>query len=106
MIPNLFSVNIFPVDNEITEQILNTPNCRIERIISGGQSTPEGFWYDQDEDEWVCLLAGKAIIEFQDSSPVTLDKGDYYFIPAHLKHRVSYTSTDPVCIWLAVFSKP
>ena len=74
----------------------------IERIISTGQTTPEGEWYDQKKDEWVILLQGEAKLLFEEGSDVKMVKGDYLFIKAHEKHRVIHTSVDPPCIWLAV----
>lgn len=88
---------------EIFEQILQSGSVRIERIISQGQVSPEGYWYDQDEDEWVMVVQGAARIQFDDDSIMELKQGDYHLIPAHKKHRVTYTSSTPVCIWLAVF---
>ena len=40
--------------------LLTTPDLRIERIVSTGQASPPGFWYDQDWAEWVLVLAGQA----------------------------------------------
>src|SRR5262249_41930037 len=42
---------------EIVETLLAAPGVRIERIVSFGQASPDGFWYDQAEAEWVLLLA-------------------------------------------------
>lgn len=106
MVKNLFSAINADPKAEISEVILHNNNFRIEKIISFGQISPENFWYDQAEDEWVCLLDGNAILELDNGCMVNLSKGEHYFIPAHQKHRVSFTSSDPVCIWLAVFSKP
>jgi cupin 2 domain-containing protein len=77
-------------------------NLRIERIISCGQTTPSHEWFDQDLDEWVILLQGEAILMYEDSRQSSLKAGDYLFIPAHCRHRVAFTSTEPPCIWLAV----
>lgn len=74
---------------------------RIERIVSNGHASPEGFWYDQDEQEWVLLLEGEAEIEFAKSEPVHLTRGDTLNLPAHTRHRVASTSRPAV--WLAVF---
>ena len=41
---------------EASGLLLERPGLRIERIVSWGQCSPEGFWYDQEEDEWVCLV--------------------------------------------------
>ncbi len=99
---NLFSQESANKDKEITEILSQTKTNRIERIISFGAQSPANFYYDQDEDEWVCLLEGSAKIQFEDKE-IELKKGEQLFIKAHQKHRVSYTSKD--CIWLAVFSK-
>ena len=88
---------------EVLEEILKSENVRIERIISSGQISPENFWYDQPENEWVILLQGEAIIDFMDGVETRLKNGDYLFLPAHQKHRVLYSSKEPPCIWLAVF---
>ena len=45
--------------------------------ISKGQSTPHNAWYDQDEGEFVMVLEGHAILEFEDDRMVTLQSGDY-----------------------------
>jgi cupin 2 domain-containing protein len=104
-IPGSFFENIpINLNQELTEQILNLKNIRIERIISHGHSSPEKFWYDQDENEWVIVLKGKAKLLFQDDArAVTLNEGDYIKIPKHVKHRVEWTTPDEATIWLAVF---
>jgi len=86
---------------EAFEDILRVPGVRIERIVSKGHSSPE--WYDQDEGEWVMVVAGRAIIEFADGSIYHLSAGDYLNIPAHCKHRVAWTDPDDLTIWLAVW---
>ena len=94
------------VPNNQKEEIallLKHPGIRIERITSKGQSSPEGFWYDQAEHEWVVLLKGKGIVEFGDGRKVELFPGDYLHIPAHTKHRVDYTTSDELTLWLAIF---
>ncbi|EHO18830.1 hypothetical protein HMPREF9466_02108 [Fusobacterium necrophorum subsp. funduliforme 1_1_36S] len=73
----------------------------MERILSGGQVSSE--WYNQEKEEWVCLLQGEAKLEYENGSILSLQKGDILFIPAHQKHKVIYTSEQ--CIWLCVFEK-
>ena len=73
---------------------------RVERIVSRSHATPEGYWYDQPDDEWVAVLEGSAEIAYADGTRVALRKGDSLLIPRRVKHRVAQTS-DP-CIWLAV----
>ena len=90
------------IGEEVFSAILSTPSVKLERIVSKGQVTPEGFWYDQNLDEWVILLRGEATILFENAETVNLMPGDYLLIPAHAKHRVTYTSSDPECVWLAL----
>jgi cupin 2 domain-containing protein len=93
----------FSVDEEITDLLISSDDIRIERIISFGQITAPDCWYDQTQNEFVLLLQGEARIVFEDGKEIHLTKGNYIEIPAHLRHRVSYTSDNPVCIWITVF---
>lgn len=88
---------------EFFEEIFRQGNVRVERILSNGQQSAEGFWYDQQEDEWVMLLEGSAAIECDNQHIIEMNAGDYLYIPARKKHRVKWTSSEPACIWLAVF---
>lgn len=88
-------------DQELFTTLLERPGCRIERIISYGQASPAGFWYDQAWDEWVLLLQGAAEIDLVDRH-VALSPGDHLFIPAGQKHRVTRTDPDQPTIWLAI----
>ena len=89
---------------ELIEEIAGGDHVRIERIVSKGHASPPDFWYDQECDEWVILLAGAARLLFADGEkPVSLKSGDHIFIPAHSKHRVEWTHPDQQTIWLAVF---
>lgn len=99
---NIFNLPESLPDKELFETLLSGENVKIERIISTGQTTPSGEWYDQETDEWVILLQGEAELSYADGSRIKLRAGDYIFIPAHQKHRVEYTSSSPSCIWLAV----
>ncbi len=75
--------------------------ARIERIVSDGQASPPGFWYDQEGDEWVVVLRGGADVEFADpAGEARLGQGDWLLIPAHRRHRVR--STEEGTLWLAV----
>jgi cupin 2 domain-containing protein len=77
---------------------------KIERIDSHGQASPEGFWYDQPQDEWVLLVKGDADLEIADQPPLTLKAGDHVLILGHVRHRVASTSAD--ALWLAVHVSP
>ena len=90
---------------EQVEELLQKDGVRIERITSMGQVSPEGFWYEQEENEWLMLLEGEARLQLESGEEISLKRGDTYFLPALKKHRVSYTSTEPICLWLAIFWK-
>ncbi len=74
--------------------------CRVERIVSFGHASPPGFWYEQDEDEWVVVLVGSAVLAFADGRVLGLHAGDWVSLPARCRHRVESVSDDAV--WLAV----
>lgn len=92
------------LSEEVTEILLKTNIIRIERIISNGQSSPDQFWYDQEENEWIIVLKGKAELLFETGNEiVNLVEGDYLNIPSHKKHRVQWTIPGTETIWLAIF---
>lgn len=93
---NIFDIPKGDMPQELIETLLENKNVRIERIVSKNHTTD---WYDQDEDEWLVLLAGDAEIEFEDKI-ITLTVGDTMFIPKHQKHRVAKTTE---CVWLCIF---
>ena len=98
---NLFSDIPDNSQEELFTTLLEHPGCRIERIISYGQVSPEDFWYDQAWDEWVLLIQGSAELELIDRQ-VSLSPGDHILITSGQKHRVSKTDPDQPTIWLAV----
>jgi cupin 2 domain-containing protein len=99
---NIFNLPASLPERELFESLISGDRIYLERIISTGQTTPVGEWYDQELDEWVLLLQGEASLSYADGSTVNLRAGDYLFIPAHQKHRVEHTSSQPPCIWLAI----
>jgi cupin 2 domain-containing protein len=89
---------------EIVLELVRSQSVRIERIVSTGQTTPIDRWYDQDQNEWVIVLKGKAELLFEGSNQIVpLETGDYVHIPAHARHRVVWTAIDEPTVWLAVF---
>jgi cupin 2 domain-containing protein len=77
---------------------------RVERIVSHGQTSPAGFWYDQDDAEWVLVVTGKARVTIEgEAEDRELRPGDSMFLPAHCRHRVAWTDPDQPTVWLAVF---
>jgi cupin 2 domain-containing protein len=102
---NILDLPSISPSQEVYETLVSSHDVLIERIISKGHATPAGEWYDQEQDEWVLLLQGEAVLAYTDGSLAIIKKGDYIFIPAHKQHRVEFTSTEPPCIWLAVHGK-
>ncbi len=105
----LMNVNNFlddiPADlpEELFTPLLTASNFRVERIVSHGHASPPGFWYDQDDNEWVLVIDGSATIEFEEQpEPVQLRPGSYLNIPAHARHRVVSTDPNQKTVWLAI----
>jgi cupin 2 domain-containing protein len=91
------------VEAEQTTELVATESLRIECIVSTGQASPPGFWYDQPRAEWVLLVAGSAGLLFEgETEPRVLQAGDYLLIPAHRRHRVAWTDVEHPTVWLAV----
>jgi cupin 2 domain-containing protein len=89
---------------ELFESIAASPQMRIERIVSRGHASPEGFWYDQPRNEWVMVVKGEAVLRFEQSGhTIRMKPGDHVNIIAGERHRVDWTSGSEDTIWLAVF---
>lgn len=103
---NLYSDLPKNCNEEFFTTLFHNPNCRIERIVSYGQCSPEEFWYDQSWDEWVLLLKGTAQLDIE-GQIVTLVPGDHMLIKAGQKHRVTHTDQNQPTVWLAIhFNEP
>ena len=102
MTENLFENLPTAIPDELIHVLSANHNVRIERIVSHGHSSPDDFWYDQEEQEWVIVLRGAARLQFEDTA-VDMKPGDFVNIPAHKKHRVEWTTRAEPTIWLAVF---
>lgn len=99
---NIFEkIKIDKKDEQFLE-IFKNDKIKIEKIVSNGQKSPQNFWYEQEKSEYILLLSGYAILEFEDFE-IELKKGDCLNIDAFLKHRVKFTSLDEPTIWFAVF---
>jgi cupin 2 domain-containing protein len=100
---NLLAALPQSLEAEQTTELVANENLRIERIVSTGQASPPGFWYDQAWTEWVLLVAGSAGLLFEgEAEPRVLRLGDYILIPPHRRHRVAWTDVDGPTVWLAV----
>lgn len=98
---NLFADIPDQLPEELFTCLLNKDKVKIERIVSKGHSTPPEQWYDQEQDEWVLVLEGQAILAYPHDT-LSLTAGDTVYIPAHTKHRVELTAPDIHTVWLAV----
>jgi cupin 2 domain-containing protein len=93
-----------PQAEELVDLLSEGPGLRIERIVSTGQASPEDQWYDQVRDEFVLLVAGAARLRIEgEASDRTLEPGGWIVIPAHCRHRVTWTQSLPPTIWLAIY---
>lgn len=101
MIPKIYK--LFRSDThggaESIEVLFKGRSFTLEHITSRGDSSDPHFWYEQDLDEWVALIAGTSTLDFESGS-LELTTGDAILIPAKLKHRVAHTSQDAV--WIAL----
>jgi len=100
---NLFAAIVAQAGQEEIAVLAEKAGARIERIVSTGQASPPGFWYDQAWTEWVVLFTGKAALRFEgEPEPRLLGPGDWLEIPAHSRHRVEWTDAERPTVWLAV----
>ena len=103
---NLFAAPPHGLAAEQTIALFADANVRIERIVSTGQASPPGFWFDQDWAEWVLVLAGSARLVIEGETQArTMHPGDYLLIPAHCRHRVDWTDPERPTVWLAVHAR-
>lgn len=91
---------------EIFETIAVARAVKVERIVSLGQSTPQGEWLSQEKEEWVFLVSGRARLLFEREGELALEPGDYCVIPAGVRHRVEWTDPQRQTVWLAVHYPP
>jgi cupin 2 domain-containing protein len=101
---NVLAPGASPGAGETVDVLLSTNGVRLERIVSRGEASPAGFWYDQAEAEWVTVLTGRARLTIEgETNDRELGTGDSLFLPAHCRHRVAWTAPDQPTIWLALF---
>lgn len=109
MTENLFQSIPEKLPEEFSTTLAENRDIRIERIVSDGHASPAGFWYDQDQCEWVLLVTGVAVLSIEKDTgieQIALNAGDHLLIPAHQRHRVESTSATDKTIWLAIFYSP
>lgn len=99
---NLLKALPADLPDELFTILAEADGVRIERIVSTGHASPEGFWYDQDWAEFVLLVQGSAGLELEGEPVRTLAPGDWLAIPPHARHRVAWTDANRPTVWLAV----
>lgn len=100
---NLLAAVPHRLKEEQFTELAVSEHVRIERIVSRGQASADGEWYDEDEAEWVLVIAGAARLLFEgEATPRSLAPGDYVYIPPHKRHRVEWTDPHQPTVWLAV----
>jgi cupin 2 domain-containing protein len=103
-VSNLLSPDVAPGVGETVDSLLKGNGIRLERIVSCGHASPAGFWYDQQEAEWVMVLTGRARLTIEgETEDRELGPGDTLFLPARCRHRVTWTAPDQATVWLALF---
>lgn len=101
---NLFRIDEARGDDERIDLLVTGSRLNVERIVSMGHASPDGFWYDDPRAEWVVLLSGAATLEFEaDSTRHDMHAGDYVLIEPHCRHRVASTHPDEPSVWLAIY---
>jgi len=101
---NLFAELPGSAPGEVCDTLLEKDGLRIERIVSHSSASPEGFWYDQEQEEWILVLKGEAKLRIFQDELILLKAGDYLLIPRRRRHRVEWTSVET--IWLAIHVLP
>ena len=67
-----------PDVTETFQTLLNLPGIRLEQIVSNGQASEEGFWYDQEQSEWGMLARGCAVLRFEPGGELALNGCSFF----------------------------
>ena len=104
---NLFSGEAKRDSEERIDMLVTGQRLNVERIVSMGHTSPDGFWYDDSRAEWVVLLSGAAVLEFEEDATLQdMRPGDYVLIEPHCRHRVAWTHEVEQTVWLAIYHEP
>lgn len=94
---NVYANATPPQEGERFEALLSHKGLLVERIVSSSKIAAQE--YVQEQDEWVVLLQGEAVLDV-DGESVQLKSGDYLFLPSLTPHTV--LSVSDGALWLAV----
>lgn len=94
---NLYADALPPQQGERFDTLLAHKGVVIERIISTSKIASQE--YVQEQDEWVVLLQGQALMDVA-GRQVPLKAGDCLFLPSRTPHTVLRVSDG--AMWLAV----
>ncbi len=70
-----------------------------------GMTEPTGWHYHICEMQFVYVLKGKLIIEFEDGTVATFTAGDAFFVPGGVRHNEIYVSEDKEALEVSVPGK-
>ena len=70
-----------------------------------GMTEPTGWHYHACEMQFVYVLKGKLVIEFEDGTVGTFTAGDSFFIPGGVRHNEIYVSEDKEALEVSVPGK-
>lgn len=103
---NIFANLPIRLPREEATILAERPGAMVERIVSTGQASEPGFWYDQNFAEWVIVLTGAAGLRIEgEEATRRLGPGDHVELPPHVRHRIEWTDPDRPTVWLAVHWK-
>ncbi|MFZ5896098.1 MAG: cupin domain-containing protein [Myxococcota bacterium] len=100
---NVFTAIPTATPEEFSESLVGRRGVKFERIVSRGHASPPDFWYDQEQHEFVFVVSGRAVLDFDDGRRLELSAGDWVQIDAHVRHRVNWTDPEVDTIWLVAF---
>ncbi len=70
-----------------------------------GMTEPTGWHYHTCEMQFVYVLKGSLVIEFEDGTVGTFRTGDSFFIPGGVRHNEIYVSADKEALEVSVPGK-
>lgn len=70
-----------------------------------GMTEPTGWHYHICEMQFVYVLKGKIVIEFEDGTVNTFTAGDAFFVPGGVRHNEIYVSEDKEALEVSVPGK-